>query len=398
MIFLTDAAWALHRWRLVGLAALRRRLVAAVVMLAIATGAVCTPRQAEAVTLIELVMAIVALGIVAAVAIPRFIDLAGNAQQAAIEGIAGSVATAVGNLSTPKRPVLSLASPLSCPVFSTDAKTSTILTEDECVWAKAEGQWTAQSGATDSTAVLRIGGQKEVARDWFLGGSFAAGSLSTQNGSATNGTGQIFDGSIALKHTIGPWLLAGAMGFSSAATRLNPSGPGLAGDVNVYGAGLRLRGAYDFAFNGWYVRPRLDLDLIHTYRPGFTLSAPGGGAFGPIGLAVEGFSKTNFVATPMVELGGRYDIDERTILRPYVAVGASFLPDNNSTTRASFTGPLAVIGSFQSTSSGPSVLGNLEAGLQLYRTRGLEVKAEYTLAIGNNYLSQGASLRGAYHF
>lgn len=45
-------------------------------------------------TLIELVMVIVILGILAAVAIPRFIDLAGNAQQAAVQGVAGSLASA----------------------------------------------------------------------------------------------------------------------------------------------------------------------------------------------------------------------------------------------------------------------------------------------------------------
>ncbi|MDX2347047.1 MAG: type II secretion system protein [Legionella sp.] len=45
-------------------------------------------------TMIELVMVIVILGILAAVAIPRFIDLQSNAQQAAIDGLAGGLGTA----------------------------------------------------------------------------------------------------------------------------------------------------------------------------------------------------------------------------------------------------------------------------------------------------------------
>ena len=45
-------------------------------------------------TMIELVMVIVILGILAAVAIPRFVDLQGNAQQAAVDGMAGALSAA----------------------------------------------------------------------------------------------------------------------------------------------------------------------------------------------------------------------------------------------------------------------------------------------------------------
>ncbi|MDT8439253.1 MAG: type II secretion system protein [Wenzhouxiangellaceae bacterium] len=45
-------------------------------------------------TLIELVIVIVILGILAAVAIPRFVDLSDEASQAATEGVAGALASA----------------------------------------------------------------------------------------------------------------------------------------------------------------------------------------------------------------------------------------------------------------------------------------------------------------
>ena len=45
-------------------------------------------------TLIELVMVIVILGVLAAVAIPKFVDLKGDAVTAATEGVAGSLASA----------------------------------------------------------------------------------------------------------------------------------------------------------------------------------------------------------------------------------------------------------------------------------------------------------------
>ena len=44
-------------------------------------------------TLIELVIVIVILGILAAIAVPRFIDLSDEAAQAAVDGVAGSIAS-----------------------------------------------------------------------------------------------------------------------------------------------------------------------------------------------------------------------------------------------------------------------------------------------------------------
>ena len=114
-------------------------------------------------------------------------------------------------------------------------------------------------------------------------------------------------------------------------------------------------------------------------------------------MAVSGRDKVSVAIAPTLELGGRLNIGT-TILRPYAAVGAVFLPDNNWTIDASSTGPLAAFGSFRASYRGPTVLGTVEAGLQLYQAHGLEVKAEYKLSAGNSHLSQSASLRGAYHF
>ena len=362
------------RWFL-RLPPIRRRLVSALLVLTIATaGVTSNPRDAWAPTAVEYA---VMLSLVIVVALAA-VSIAGP------EIVANNAPT---------------GSAMSCPVFGGSGM---LLGEDSCVWAKAAGQWTSQSGNNSSTALLRMGGQKEIAPDWFLGGAFGAGSKWSQDGSGGNGTGQVYDGSIALKHTMGPWLIAGALAFSSTSMHLSPAASSLSGDVNVYTAAMRLRGAYDFAFDGWYLRPRLDLDLTQTTRPGFTLSGANFAGTGQAGLAVDGYSQTSFAATPMLELGGRIDFDAKgdnpMVLRPYVAAGASFQPNNTSTMTANFIGPLAAVGSFQSTTTSPSVLGNVEAGLQLYNKRGFELKAEYTLSAGDSYLSQGASLRGAYHF
>ncbi|ODS23333.1 hypothetical protein AB835_09255 [Candidatus Endobugula sertula] len=51
-------------------------------------------RKATGFTLIELMAVIVILGVLAATAVPRFVDLSGSAKNAAVEGIAGSLASA----------------------------------------------------------------------------------------------------------------------------------------------------------------------------------------------------------------------------------------------------------------------------------------------------------------
>ncbi|MDP1656887.1 MAG: type II secretion system protein [Rubrivivax sp.] len=51
-------------------------------------------KQQSGFTLIELVMVIVILGILAAVAIPRFVDLRGDAQVASVQGVAGALSSA----------------------------------------------------------------------------------------------------------------------------------------------------------------------------------------------------------------------------------------------------------------------------------------------------------------
>lgn len=70
-------------------------------------------------TLIELVMVIVIIGILAAIAIPKFVDLSSEAQQAAVNGIAGSLSSAsainyAARKSNPTTPPANTAAVANC--------------------------------------------------------------------------------------------------------------------------------------------------------------------------------------------------------------------------------------------------------------------------------------------
>lgn len=54
------------------------------------------PRRSAGFTLIELVVTIIILGVLAAVALPRFVDLQGRAEKATIESWVGSLRSAYG--------------------------------------------------------------------------------------------------------------------------------------------------------------------------------------------------------------------------------------------------------------------------------------------------------------
>jgi len=300
-----------------------------------------------------------------------------------------------------------LGAAMSCPVF---VEQSMLLGEDNCAWAKVTGQWTNQTANGDvqgynvSGVTYRLGAQHAFAPDWYLGATFGLSQTwaSMDGGSTSSGT--IYDGSVSLKHTMGPWLFAGSLAIAGGSFHTNravslPGGGGLPpvnatlqSDQSFFLAGGRLRAAYEFAFSNWYLRPYGDLDVIHTNTPGFQESGRTDFA-----LNVQGNSHTSVAFAPMVEFGGKIALGDM-ILRPYVAAGARFLPDNKRWVDASLFGALPGTGTFRTYTELPSALASVDVGLQLYRAGSFEARAEYSVKGANNYLSQTAAARVAYHF
>ncbi|MGF6227305.1 uncharacterized protein YhjY with autotransporter beta-barrel domain [Inquilinus ginsengisoli] len=296
-----------------------------------------------------------------------------------------------------------LGAAMSCPVFIDD---SVLLGEDNCAWAKVTGRWTDQSSTSDtqgyyvSGTTYRIGAQHEIAPDWYLGASFGFGQSWARMDGGSSGNGDTYDGSVTVKRVMGPWQFAGSVAFAGGSFEADRRVdiPGIASetlksDPSIFLAGGRLRAAYEIAFADWYIRPYGDLDVIYTDLPGF--EEKGDDLYA---LDVRGSSKTSVALSPMVEFGGRLDLDTETALRAYIAFGMSYQPDNTRTIHSSFAGASSANGTFSDRIDSPDVLGRIDVGLQLFRAGGFELKGEYTADIGGAFLSQSASARAAYHF
>ena len=293
-----------------------------------------------------------------------------------------------------------LGAPLSCPEFVNDG--GTLLGEDSCAWARMGALRTTQGADSTGSSYrvdgmqYRLGAQRQIADNWFVSGALGFGQSWARIGNGGTGDGKTYEGSVALKYVNGRWLFAGSAAATTGSFHNNRyvgSSTLLQSDpkANLYGG--RLRAAYTLPLGGWYLRPGADIDVVHLDARGFQEYGNGAAT-----LNVRSSSKTTVAFTPRVEIGGRRDFEGGLILRPYISAGLSYTPDGDRNVEASLVGASAQTGTFSTTIGAPRVLGLLDIGLQVYRDKGFEVRAEYNLQANDNFVSQTGSLRAAWHF
>lgn len=313
-------------------------------------------------------------------------------------GVSG--AAAAGSIATTQQHLDLL---LSCPRF---AAGTSVLTETECGWAQAGGQILDQkasggiSGFDTTTYSMQAGAQFEVSPDWFVGlaGGYDRSSIRGDD-DRVNADGDILYAGVSLKHQNGPWLLSGAIAgsygwYDNTRTIRIPGFAGLAeGDPDIYNLSARVRAAYTFTQDPYYVRPLVDLDLIYTHADGYRETGTGA-----LDLLVDGAGQWSFHATPAVEIGTRVELNETTVMRAYAAAGVSFSTVDSWDTSARLAQAPAGIGGFDTEVPLADVVGRLTAGVDLANDNGFSVRAQYSGAFSDTYTSHGGSLRLSYKF
>ncbi len=313
-------------------------------------------------------------------------------------GVAG--AAAAGSIATTRQHLDLL---LSCPMFAAD---TSFLTETECAWSQAGAQKLDQkasggvSGFDSMTYALQAGAQVEVLPDWFVGfaGGYDRSAIRGDDG-RVSADGDVLYAGASLKHEIGPWLLSGAVSgsygwYDNVRTIRIPGFAGQAeGEPEVYNVSTRLRAAYTFAQDAYYVRPLVDLDLIYSHARSYRESGAG-----PLDLLINDTRQWSFTTTPAIEIGTRVDLSETTVMRAYAAAGVSFSSADSWDTSARLANAPAGVGAFESTVPLADVAGRLSAGVDIANADGFSLRVGYQGSFSDTYSSHGGTLRIAYKF
>ena len=291
----------------------------------------------------------------------------------------------------------------SCPTFVDDAS---LLGEADCGWGKVVGS--ASDRNSDSSSVgyrakaltIQFGGQKEVAADWFLGGSFAYETSSIDGRHDTADIdGQAGLAGISLKREQGPLTIGGAADFGygwyDTVRSIDAGGPTQKAKAspNAWNLGLHGRVAYELPIQRWYLRPLLDLHAVYARLDGYTEN--GASAFD---LDVDDEDKLVFTAAPALEVGRRVDLGDGTTLRAFASAGVSLSTANNWQSDASFAAAPASAGGFRSELANPNVLGTLTAGVDVVTTKSIDVRLQYNGAVGQEFMANSGMLRVGYRF
>ncbi|RYF54488.1 MAG: autotransporter outer membrane beta-barrel domain-containing protein, partial [Comamonadaceae bacterium] len=288
---------------------------------------------------------------------------------------------------------------MSCPTFTgADALTR----EQNCAWGLVTGRSMKQDGGKGvsgfdfDTVTYQFGGQREVRPGWFVGGS-AAYQNNHLRGSdrRTSGNGDSGYLGALLKRETGPWVFAAALGAGYGSYKMDREidiagyQDKLESRPDVYGVNARLRAARFFAIrDDMYVKPYVDLDASYTKMPGYKESGSN-----PLALSVRDADQFIVGLSPMIEFGGRKELSNKAMLRPFVYAGVTFLSRNDWKSSARLRGAPGGAAAFDTSLPMDNVVGKVGAGLQITQAGKADFRLQYDGQFGQKTRSNSATLK-----
>ncbi|AEC20803.1 autotransporter [Pusillimonas sp. T7-7] len=286
---------------------------------------------------------------------------------------------------------------MSCPAFSGN---NALTGEQNCFWGQVTGRNTNQEGRDDisehsiNSMTYQFGGQREFQPNWFVGGSAAYQTATLKaDDSRVSGDGSSGYLGVVLKRQAGSWVFSGGLGAGYGRYDIdrNLSIPNLhstaSSSPDVFGLAARLRVARSFVTGNFYVKPYLDLDANYTRMSGYDESR------GDTHLTVQDSDQFIVGLSPMIEVGGRVELEQGAVMRPFAYAGVSFLSRDSYKVKASLQGAPAGSGDFETSMPMDDVVGRLGAGLQISNVDGVDFRLQYDGEFSSHAQSHSGTLK-----
>lgn len=291
---------------------------------------------------------------------------------------------------------------MSCPTFMGDGP---MTKEQDCVWGQITARNSNQDGGNGASGfsldsvTYQLGGQRRIAPDWYLGGSFAyQNSHLRGDDRRVTGSGDTGYAGLVLKREAGPWTISGALGGGYGSYDLNrnlaiPNFKSRAtSKPDVYSFGARIRVARTFTDGNVYVKPYVDLDAAYSRMSSYEESGDA------LHLKVASSDQMVFGLAPTLEVGGRSELPRGAVLRPFAYAGVSLLSEDGWKTKSRLAGAPDSAGSFTTTMPTDNVVGRIGAGFQVTHANRLDFRLQYDGELASRGSSHSGSLKMAYRF
>ena len=288
---------------------------------------------------------------------------------------------------------------MSCPTFT---GTEAIMREQNCAWGQVTGRSMNQEGAKGTsgfdfdTVTYQFGGQREISGGWFVGGSVAYQNNHLRaDDRKASGKGDSGYAGAVLKRQTGPWVFAAALGAGygnySMDREIDIAGfeEQLESRPDVYGVNARLRAARFFGVgHDMYLKPYVDLDANYTRMPGYTERGAN-----PLALSVKNADQFIVGLSPTIEFGGRKELANKAVLRPFVYAGVTLLSEDDWRAQARLRGAPAGAASFNTSLPMDNIVGKIGAGLQVSQAGRIDFRLQYDGQFGQRTRSNSATLK-----
>lgn len=280
-----------------------------------------------------------------------------------------------------------------------------MLVETQCAWLRVTGRSTGQDPGNGITSyrlgqvTTQLGGQKELGDGWLLGGSLAYSSsrLSSAD-SLTSGNGQAGYGAVTVKYQTGPWLLAaaaygGAGQFNTSRVITIPGFTGIAkGNPDTASVGTLFRVNYTVGTEQIYVRPNVTVGVVNARTGAYRESGAG-----ILNLGIDSSSRTTAVLSPMLEVGGRVELQDGMLMRPFVSAGVALFSNGSWRQSGRLISAPAGTGAFATSVPTDQVAARVGAGIQV-SSGPFDLRLQYDGEFSKTVASNAGSLIGAWRF